>query len=321
MLTYQTMSDEYGDQFREAFGVDLKSVLDSSVANGGKEHLKASAAIRKMQALKEGAAKGGPLDTVAATSFITSLIIDRLRKELVEEADRYTAQFGARGAFDQFWVYAEDKRGVQHRLQNYSGFEFVRTTERSRKTPPDGRARGANNTAFKLVCALTPSKDGEVFLVTPIYFKISSAKAKVLSYEWKDWYTTPWTWLLRRGSSVDCEVVFRFDAIWVDDKEGVHTETVCEDSFTVKDYAIDSPCPLPPKVLKHRQRGWFAGIPVSTDRASKRSCGNGTFWLEVVVTERDPSNAVRYLRKGTVYLKEHGADLARTQDLRSGFDY
>ena len=243
-------------------------------------------AFMDRQAKQRG--KRGAVATTAAFSYLVGCAFDYVKSELEQEADLYTAQFGKKVAFDGFWKYTGPKRE-----QNYVGFEVKRITNSTSDSSP----------AFRLLCAIVPSDDQMAFKLVPILFQTNKSKAKVLSFQWKHFYSGLWTWLLKIGNEINTKVTVHFDAFWVDEKQGAHTARIAEADLVVNGYDISHPKPY--GKLQDEAMGWFGGIPVSYNLSTNKWGGTGTFWLEVIVTEEDPSNARRYIKKAVEKMQEN----------------
>jgi hypothetical protein len=312
MLTYEQMATLYGSEYRDVLGSDIATLnavlrakaddafdtkLDpDSLGDQDKLKLRELRTIRKISRIADDAKAYGAIGFGATelAGVIVGTTIDIVKSELKKESERYHAEFGRRKPFDNFWLYATDNNNAVYRVQNYAGFELIRTTASTSNSSP----------AFKLVCAITPSSDKEVFRVCPIYFQAQKAKAKVLT---KKLYA-PWTYFAHSGDAINVEVQFRFDAIWVDKDQKIHTESMGSDTIPFNQYNIGECSPIPASELKENDKGWFSGVAISTDRNTGRPIGRGTFWLDLVVKEADSSKAEKYLQQGASYVEKHRND-------------
>jgi hypothetical protein len=152
-----------------------------------------------------------------------------------------------------------------------------------------------------------------MFRIAPLFFQTRRAKAKVLADE-------PWTWLppmlfgkLFRtgGHEIDTTIDIRIDAFWRGKDQLLHTSTVAAETIKFTSYDIKRT----PAICMHAcsekpggASGWLVPVPVSYDERGQ-PIGDGTFTLKVLVTERDKSNAKRFLEQGATYLKDHKTDI------------
>jgi hypothetical protein len=201
---------------------------------------------------------------------------DYIRDTLLQEADRYTATYDTTTAVDGFWTVADGKPARQHIF----GFELVR------------RVRGDEDPALELVCAILPSSDHSAFSIEPVLLRVNRSKAKVLSYQLKDWYTTPWIWLLRSGSSVDISIRIQVEALWTSSDNGSSQSSLCDVTLPIG--SVDLDATVDHKSFAGIRGTWMPGIPVAK---AGTVTGTGNFTIHVTVTENDPSNAQKYLRQ------------------------
>lgn len=309
-LTYSEMASNYGEAYAAAVGSEVsiatkvltdsggELVIDGALMTGDGAKLLSKIqgvrAVLKME--KKPTAMGAAPLGAAAAIFAVNAIIDFGVKQIEKEKSRYEAQYAVREGFDRFWLYARTSESTPKwfRIQNYAGFEVVRSTS-------------SNPTACKMVFAIVPSHDGLFFMIQPIYLKIDSAKTKVLSFQLKDFYTALWTWALRTGSSVDLTFKVSVEAIWQDAVGNARTQEVASDVLGVRSYDLNESRVYSGEFRKDR-KGWFGTIPVSVDKDGA-AIGSGTFWVGVTVTERDPSNAVEVLDKAATTLSSRRAEL------------
>lgn len=242
----------------------------------------------KIQIPEEVKIQAAPAAAIGAAAL--GFAVDFAKTQIEEEAEHYVAQFSATLAADEFWKVKEDKDG-KYWVQNYEGFELTRVT----------KATSADKPAFRLVCVLKPSKDNRAFLVEPVYLKVERAKAKVLSFRY---WSLLWGWLLRTGNEVEAEVDVEANALWVDDEQAAHVDKIAAFGFK-KRYDLSSEKALTASDL-NLKAGWFPGIPQSLypDVNGNLLRGFGTFWIRINVTERDPSQAKKYLERMARTLEE-----------------
>jgi len=230
----------------------------------------------------------------AALSFGMDFVKDRMK----EEATHYVAQFGKRKAEQNFWIFKtpqdQDEQGKQKPPApnlHYAGFEIVRTTEAHSKEDP----------AFRMVFAFMKSNDGSALMIKPTYVREVSAKAKVLS----GWSMASWfNWFTQATGEVEVNVDITIDAIWTDEKNVSHQDRVAIYPLALGNLSLDKPNELDQPDLVDMEGGWFSTVPCSytPTRNNDSKCGN--FWLGVTVTEKDPSNAKKYLETGAQFVSD-----------------
>lgn len=228
--------------------------------------------------------------------------MDFIKKRMEEEASHYEAQFSKRKAEQDFWIFKQpkvkDKNGkeipktdregksmpVEQKL-NYAGFEIVRETIEHPYSDP----------AFRMVFTFMSSNDGTALMIKPTYIREASAKAKVLS----NWSVASWfNWFTKADGEVEVNVDVKLDAFWTDEKNISHQDRVASYPLNLGNFDLNKITELDQKDLVEKEGGWFGAIPCS-NKAKKddnNKCGN--FWLEVTVTEKDTSNAKKYLEEG-----------------------
>lgn len=283
-------------------------------------------------------AKFAPL--AAAVPFVAGLAIDAVVSQLQAEATLYEAQFGDTKAFSGFWIATSEKTEVRsetiedvfRRKDQSKDFELQTSTKTVtvREDLPELQQHhyglkiarkiiegGQETDAFVLVVGIAPSPDGQMFQLAPLLFWAPKVKAKVLSDEY-------WTWLppmllgklIRKpGHHVDTTVNIQIDAYWRGADQQLHTATLAAIPMSFASYSIDDPKPLKTP-WKRGGSGWLLAVPVSYGPDGKiakprQDDEYGTFSVKVLVTERDQSNAKRFLEQGATYLKEHKADIIK----------
>jgi hypothetical protein len=212
--------------------------------------------------------------------------IDYVKKRLDEEATLYEAQFSQRIAADGFWIR---KSASDRWQQNYHGFKVTRYVE------------GKAEPAYLLVCGMAVSEDGRMLQVAPLYFVTQKAKAKVLA---KRGWSFLWDWALNTGDEIESHTDISIDAVYVNDDGKVETIALASFPIDIGHYPL-SPDANAYRILRKSPdsgqglletapAGWFGGVPISANIGDDRTQA-GTFWIGATVTEKDPSNAKRYL--------------------------
>lgn len=211
-------------------------------------------------------------------------------------------------------------------VQFYRGIEIKRLVNKSEE-------------AYKLVLGIAPSDDQQLFVMAPLRFQTKKAKAKVLSDAW-------WAWLPpmlfgkvwgSNGHEIDSNASIQIEAFWRGQDQLLHTSTVALLNLSFPSYDIDATtllrldpgapmggkCPIADdtpnpqgkcakstneELLHGGKSGYLAGVPVSFD-ASGAPVGLGTFTLKALVTEKDNSNAKKYLEAGAKELTDRKSDI------------
>ena len=212
------------------------------------------------------------------------LAVDFVKKQIQDEATHYEAQFGDRIPGQRFWTVDAAKNVKPY----YDGFEIIRETS-------DHKLSESAKPAFRMIFAFDTSSDGAFFLIKPTYFFDKSAKAKVLSKasiaSWFDWFT-------KATGGVDVKIDIDIDAIWTDEKKQTHNEKIAAFPISIGTINLDSQKELSASDLVSKQGGWFPGVPCSsTSKMDYEGKECGEFWIKVLVTEKDPSNAKKYLEQ------------------------
>ncbi|MDX2170578.1 MAG: hypothetical protein SF182_26130 [Deltaproteobacteria bacterium] len=263
---------------------------------------------------------------VPAAALATEFAVDFVKKELEEEATRYSAQFQGQAFFDDFWVVAATDIENEHQTvtrtdskgrvstdlfawgsrettyrQRYCGIEITRTTKAHPKATP----------AFRLILGLAPSKDQQFLLAAPLSAQTQAAKAKVLDDRW-------WTqvflygFALDAGDEVETHVDAEILANWRTQNPSAsdamyRSEKLLALSFDVPRQNLDKGFERvvgenrPKRRLPKRVGGWFGAVPRSFNELGV-PVGEGTGTVRVLVTERDPSNAKQNLQKAATEL-------------------
>jgi len=297
MLNYDQMK-EYQTDYEAAFGA--KSLIKESSL-----HFVTST----------GGAESIPVGKVvdAAVGFVA--------KKLEEEAKKYEAQFGKKIAEEGFYKRVKDPQTkIISYFLNYYGFKVVRHTSKSEEP------------AFELVCGIYFSPGNRVFKLAPLRYCTRRAKAKVVSTSgWQNWYAKLWGFVLNTGDQLDTEIQITIEAISVDKYNQVKTESVGPPiNLTFKSYDLWN-CPVlrsgwvanntqdkdAEGKLQETIIGWLPPIPISYNSEGDPT-GTGTFWIDVRVTERDPSNIREYLQKAEETLREQVDSLVDFVEEKTG---
>ena len=222
--------------------------------------------------------------TKSIVGLAAGLAIGFISETLKKEANKYEAQFKTHISESGFYTI-DKKTNTKTLYFSYRGFELVRTVE--------------NEEAFKLKCDFAPSKDGKAFLIKPSYFVTQKAKTKVLGgvSSKRFLYSILWSWLLKTGDEIDTNIRIVMKGIYTDEDQVTHRPILADFDFNVNSYSISDPKILTETELKG-QGGWFSGVPITGDD------GTGNFELEVIVTERDKSNAKKYIEKASEKIME-----------------
>lgn len=327
MLTKEDVCSKYKDAYSSVFSHDdiyMKMLCNPPKAEDA----------NKKELLFE------PITIAAAATVAVGMAIDAASSELQREASDYEAQFKRTKAFDGFWVktnpkqnkitttmestectsspYPEkDKNAKPLKSCKDSHIKKISTTEELKYDyqyfgiEVTRKVKGESEPVFKFALGLSPSSDNEMFQMKPMFFQTTKSKAKVLSDK-------PWTWLppivfgkifRDSGHSIDTDINFQIDAYWRGQDQLQHTSTLAASTFTISDYDIETGTPI---TDISGGSGWLLSVPVSYDSSGKPagdSHNAGTFSVQVLVTEKDHSNAKRYLEQGAQYLKDNKSDI------------
>ena len=159
--------------------------------------------------------------------------------------------------------------------------------------------------AYRFVCAIAPAPhDPRFFLLRPLLFQTRSAKTKVSI----------------AGEIITSKIDLTVSGLWIDQKQGVHQETIAQTSWKISGYDIKTMRPryfyeyethgdaASAQVANHTA-GWFVGIPLSCkhmpDQAPTLAARGEPFKLTVLVTERDESKAASYIERTSELLGEN----------------
>lgn len=261
-----------------------------------------------------------PLVATAVT-YVASAAFDYAVEEIEQEASLYEAQYGKEMPADNFWSYVstpacvnEGEKGcLKYKYSssykpNYWGMRIKRTTEKN------------DDPAFDIILSFEKSSDGQLFKVVPEQLKITRSKAKVLSDETIT-YFNPLTWFPKlfntAGHKLNVNVDIKMDGYWRGSDQMLHSSSLAFLSIPVNGYDIESNPTLDKDDLGGAT-GWMLTPPVSMMPDGSRpaacqdpdkECSNksGNFAVSVTITERDPSNAKKYIEKASTYIKENKA--------------
>ena len=203
---------------------------------------------------------------------------------------------------------AEEDKLWQSLRPNYYGFKVRR----------DLKGKKGDTNAFLLICGIAPSADGQMWRIAPLRFKTEYGKAKVLSDQ-AGWWLLPTTWFRwlfgSSGHEIDTEVNVEVDAYWRGKDQTANVTKAAGFDMKFPAYDLDkrlvlhqSASPTNPPAgegkLTTGPSGWLLGLPVSYD-VYGAPVGRGTYSLKVLVTERDKSNAKKYLEEGAKLVGEN----------------
>jgi len=198
--------------------------------------------------------------------------------------------------------------------QRYYAFEVIRSVEENWF---DRQGEDERREASRIVFGLRPSADQQMLRVAPIYYQAGYAKAKVLSDEWFSWLVLPVFGKLLKvpGHYLDVEIGVELDGYWRAPDQQLRTTRVAAFTTQVNGYDLDtSQALLPDAGLGSGTGGWLVGVPVSYGPEGTPAVGRGseagTFALRLIVTERDSSNAKKYLLRAAELVGERGKQLA-----------
>jgi hypothetical protein len=149
-----------------------------------------------------------------------------------------------------------------------------------------------------------------MFKVVPLSFVARKAKAKVLSDEWFSWVMVlPMAGKLIRdpGHEIDVDFDLEIEGYWKGKDQRLQVAKLAQIKWRFPSYDIANPTKLEfgdaDAPVPTSASGWLVSVPVSLDTAGK-PVGRGTFSIKATVTERDRSNAKKYLEAGADFLAE-----------------
>ncbi len=173
----------------------------------------------------------------------------------------------------------------------YSGFKYRRLL--------------GGEAVFELECEFQRSTDGSVFLVVPKKIIVKKSKAKVLRLSYWPWHA--WSWFADVGDEVEVDIRIAMDAIWIDEKQRPQMQTI--GAFDLTKLRFDLTKPSAWQGTDRQARGWFPSVPRSHFAGGKEPSGTGAFWLEVQVTERDPSSGKNRIERAAKLVRDERDDL------------
>lgn len=225
--------------------------------------------------LPERAVRMVGVETILLTAAV-GFAVDAIKTELEKEAARHIQQYKDRLYADDFW----EAPGIPR----YAGFELIRSTRSY-----DGN--GNRPHAFKMICVFVPADhDRRIFLIRPVYLRLTSAAAKV-SRDGSD-----------RTLTISTNILM--DAAFINTKDQFVQESVANTTFEVKGYSLHESkrktASYDPATdqwggsLKHQVAGYFRAPPlVASEKAITEGWADdeqgGAFRLLVAITETDDS--------------------------------
>jgi hypothetical protein len=185
----------------------------------------------------------------------------------------------------------------------YSGFTYRRWV--------------GNEIAFELTCDFHRSDDRSVFLVAPTRVMLTSSKAKVLDFSYCPLHA--WSWFADVGDEVEVDIHIAIDALWIDEKQKPHMQAIGAFDLTKLRFDLTNPARWNEEEKtwegavwsgsEKQARGWFPSVPRSHIAGGKEPTGTGTFWIEVQVTERDPSSGKNRIERAAKLVRDNRDDL------------
>jgi len=242
-------------------------------------------------------------------ALLVPLAADYITDRIDEEATRYEAQYAATQTVDDFWQ--RGPIGVRKDwTQRYLGLEITRRTT-------------AHDPAVRIVLGLAPVAEKDRLKVAPLHVSVASSKAKVLD-------TTPWSFLpplwwqflLEAGQLVDVSLRLESRSSVVDQPPNADggvarasTATLIETSSEPREVSLghfDLSAPRPWRAREHGgEVGVIGTLPLPMVSTAARNDGTvlvaGVLGVSATVTERDPSNARKFLTKLSKSVKEQAA--------------
>jgi len=219
----------------------------------------------------------------AAVGFTMNYI----SQSISNDASTYQAQFGDTATDDKFLTLLDGKTNIYR--QNYYGFEVIRQIDTSKK--------GTTN-AFRLVCGISHTEDGELFVVKPLIFETKKTKAKIVGDGFASWLAVYPHLFLKPGSQVNSTVNFTFVGYFRDKDQTMKNVPMGTFSFKFNGYDMTNPKPLSyvSGNMPKQTSGFIDSAPLSyvsaagSDTKPVATHYAGNVALTVNVTETDASN-------------------------------
>lgn len=235
----------------------------------------------------------------AAVSFA----VDQIQADLQKEATLYQAQFSGTCNQSGFWTSINSGLN-QGYVPTLVGFAIRRNTKSY-----DGKTPGTD--AYNLICLLTPSGNGGVFEVQPIYFKTNCAKAKVYQFGAK---------------TIESKLNLSVSGTWIGSKDGsFHSESLGTAVLDVGGYDISrsqsmdnsqltgTPTPIHPAGNSTANLfgqlgavGYITGPPQPPNATD-----SGAITLTALVTETDQSQASAALQTVATFLQNNKSTIVQ----------
>lgn len=245
----------------------------------------------------------------SALSLLIPLAADYVTERIDEEANRYEAQYEARQTVDDFWERAQTADGKKSTWkQRYLGVELTRSTKQT---------RAGSKPAFRIVLGLSKVAELDRLKLAPLRLEMNSAKAKIL--DTNAWSFLPpllWHHLLESGSEVQVDLGLQTTTGAIGSaSEGAVDATTAPKSLELPHYDLDAPTVWHAATADgpiHRKVVGVLPLPMISSKTREDGSIESAGVLEValVVTERDPSNARKYLKKLSAKVKEKAQSLA-----------
>lgn len=242
---------------------------------------------------KEG---GGRMAIALAAAPIAAaavgMAVDYISKSLTNEASLYQAQFGDALADDKFLMRIDrvnDGKTNSYFTQHYYGFKVSRTLGDAADAPA----------VYSLTCGIHYTEDQRLFVVKPLSFNLSKAKAKIVGNGLLSWLVLYPHLFMQPDGKMSSTADFKFDGYVTDKNQTLQTIPMGAFSFKFTGYDIAHPKELTiGKGIPNHASGFLAVAPRSYgDGGSNLVMSDyaGNFTLTVNVTEADSSNVKQNL--------------------------
>lgn len=199
-----------------------------------------------------------------------------IQAEIKKEIARYEQSYSAQTLAPDFWVSDGPAK-----VPAYAGIHLQRFTKKSGDKP-----------AFEWFAAIKPVENGNFFIVYPLYAKLNTSKAKIIS----------------SSEKVKIEMDVVQNSIWID-KQGVLQNRDLAAikwkgtlAFGVEEKYVDRPC----------------GVLVGPPLGNTKTPPGGLMELKFTVTERDTTKAQEILKKVEEVVKEEGPKVVENIKKRLG---
>ena len=260
----------------------------------------------------------------AIASAALGLATDFLKQKLEEEKSLYTAQYTAKLVDDEFWT-VQAPNALTESCKLDDGKDGLRVITTYSLTPnyigfkAEREINNPKNSAAKFFYGFKQSADGRFIQIRPLYLNIAYSKTKVLSNEWFTWLP-PFPLITKlfkvSDETIDIELATTMEAYWVEKGKSFDgPKTIAAFKTSVDGYSLNNDTGTNGTAILDAARlnvdpGWMFSPPISGDLTNYISGSKaGNFRITVSVTERDTSEATKYIEKSEEWLSKGSEQL------------